>query len=41
VRTQAWAAQVEALAETLCARVNARLGRSAAQGLDVHVAAER
>lgn len=41
VRTAAWAAQVDALAETLCARVNARLGRSAARGIDVHVAAER
>jgi predicted nucleic acid-binding Zn ribbon protein len=38
VRSQAWATQVEALAEALLARVNARLGRTAAVGLDVHVA---
>jgi hypothetical protein len=31
---------VEALAPDLCTRVNARLGRSAAAGLDVRVAAE-
>lgn len=40
-RTPAWASQVEALGETLCARVNARLGRTAARGLDVHVAPDR
>lgn len=39
VRSAAWAAQVEALAPDLCARVNARLGRHAAAGLAVHVAA--
>jgi Dna[CI] antecedent DciA-like protein len=39
--TPAWASQIEAVAEALCARVNARLGRSAAQGLDVRVAPER
>jgi Dna[CI] antecedent, DciA len=38
VRSPAWAAQVEALAEVLLGRVNARLGRTAAVGLDVHVA---
>lgn len=41
VRTAAWAGQVEALGPELCARVNARLGRGAAAGIDVHVAAER
>jgi Dna[CI] antecedent, DciA len=38
VRTPAWAAQVEALAEALCSRVNSRLRRTAAMGIDVHVA---
>lgn len=41
VRTPAWAAQVRELAPVLCERVNARLGRIVAHGLDVHVAAER
>jgi Dna[CI] antecedent, DciA len=41
VRTQAWATQVTALAPVLCERVNARMGRTVASGLDVHVAAER
>lgn len=41
VRTQTWAAQVETLAPTLCSRVNERLGRPAAQGLDVRLAPER
>jgi hypothetical protein len=41
VRTQAWAAQVTALAGALCERVNARMGRTVARGLDVHVAAEK
>jgi hypothetical protein len=41
VRTHAWAAQVTALADALCERVNARMGRTVARGLDVHVAAER
>lgn len=41
VRTRAWAAQVETLAPTLCSRVNSRLGRAAAVGLDVRIAAER
>jgi hypothetical protein len=41
VRTPAWAAQVTALAPVLCDRVNARMGRVVAHGLDVHVAAER
>jgi hypothetical protein len=30
-----WAAQVELLAGEICARVNARLGRTAARGLDI------
>jgi predicted nucleic acid-binding Zn ribbon protein len=38
-RSAAWATQVEALAADLCARVNARLGRPRATGLDVHLAA--
>jgi hypothetical protein len=37
VTDREWATQVEALAEELCARVNARLGRVAARGLDVKV----
>jgi predicted nucleic acid-binding Zn ribbon protein len=41
VRTEAWAAQVRELAPVLLERVNARLGRPVASGLDVHVAAER
>jgi len=41
VRTPGWAAQVESLAPILCARVNARLGRAAAAGLDVRIAPER
>jgi hypothetical protein len=41
VRTQAWATQVTALAPVLCERVNARLGRVIAHGLDVRVAPER
>lgn len=39
VRTAEWATQVRDLAPILCERVNARLGRAVAQGLDVHVAA--
>ncbi len=41
VRTEAWAAQVRELAPVLCELLNARLGRTVASGLDVHVAAER
>jgi hypothetical protein len=41
VRSQAWAAQVRELAPVLVERVNARLGRTVASDLDVHVAAER
>jgi hypothetical protein len=41
VRSAGWAAQVDALSPDLCARVNERLGRGAAIGLDVRVAAER
>ncbi len=40
-RSAAWAAQVEALAPELCERVNARLGRPVAVGLEVRVAPER
>jgi hypothetical protein len=41
VRSQAWGAQVETLADALLGRVNARLGRRAAVGIDVHVAPAR
>jgi hypothetical protein len=36
-RTAGWAAQVEANAPALCARVNARLGALAVRSLDVRV----
>ncbi len=39
VTDQAWADQVQALADEICARVNARLGRPAARGLDIRVGA--
>ena len=35
--TQGWAEQVERLASQLCQRVNARLGRAVAVGLEVRV----
>jgi hypothetical protein len=41
VRTKAWADQVTELAPLLCERVNARVGRSVAQGLSVHLAPDR
>ncbi len=41
VSTPGWASQIEALAPVLCARVNERLGRPAAAGLDVRLAPER
>lgn len=34
---QEWARQLEALSGELCARINARLGRTAARGLDIRV----
>ncbi|HEX9241773.1 MAG TPA: DciA family protein [Anaeromyxobacter sp.] len=37
----AWAAQLRELAPVLCEQLNARLKRTVATGLDVHVAAER
>jgi predicted nucleic acid-binding Zn ribbon protein len=37
VTDTAWAEQVAALADEICARINARLGRSAARGLDIRV----
>jgi len=37
VASPEWAVQVEALASELCARVNARLGRTAARGLDIRI----
>ncbi len=39
--TPAWAAQVETLAPVLGGRVNDRLGRQAATGIQVHVSARR
>jgi predicted nucleic acid-binding Zn ribbon protein len=41
VRSEAWAAQLRDLAPVLCERVNTRLGRTVASGLDVHLAPER
>ncbi len=38
-RTPGWAAQASALAQTICDRINARLGRCVARDLDVRVAA--
>jgi hypothetical protein len=32
-----WAAQLSALGDEICGRINARLGRTAARGLDVRV----
>jgi hypothetical protein len=40
VRSAAWAPQIAALASTLCAQVNARLGREVALAIDVHLASE-
>ncbi|HYG66955.1 MAG TPA: DciA family protein [Anaeromyxobacteraceae bacterium] len=40
VRSADWAAQLLSLEATLCGRVNERLGRMLARGLDVRVAAE-
>jgi Dna[CI] antecedent, DciA len=37
VSDQEWASQVEALADEICARVNVRLGRPAAPGLDIRI----
>ena len=36
-----WATEVVALSDEICARINARLGRTAARGLDVRVGAFR
>ncbi|WP_242345580.1 DciA family protein [Anaeromyxobacter terrae] len=41
VRSEEWAAQLVALESPLCERVNARLGRVVASGLEVRVAPER
>jgi hypothetical protein len=41
VRTEDWAAQVRALEAELCARVNARLDRTVARGLEIRVGPER
>jgi hypothetical protein len=40
VRTPDWGRQIEELEREICDRVNARLGRPAARGLDVRVAPE-
>jgi hypothetical protein len=40
VRSAAWGAQLAALEGEICARVNARLGREVASGLDLRVAPE-
>lgn len=39
--SQAWAAQLRELAPVICERVNRRLRRTVALGLDVHVAPPR
>lgn len=41
VSGEAWAAQLRALERELCARVNERLGREAARGLEIRVGADR
>jgi predicted nucleic acid-binding Zn ribbon protein len=41
VSDQAWADQVRTLEREVCARVNARLGRTAVQGLEIRVGADR
>lgn len=41
VRSEEWAAQLVAAEGLLCERVNARLGRLVARGLEVRVAPER
>ncbi len=41
VSDQAWADQLRALEREVCARVNARLGRDAARGLELRVGAAR
>ncbi len=40
-RSEEWATQLVALESPLCERVNARLGRVVARGLEVRVAPER
>jgi predicted nucleic acid-binding Zn ribbon protein len=41
VSDEAWAQQLRALEQELCVRVNARIGREVASGLDVRVGAAR
>lgn len=41
VRSPEWAAQLAELSQTLCDRVNARLGRAVAAGLEIRVAPEQ
>lgn len=40
VRGPAWAPQVTALEQVICERVNQRLGREIARGIDVHLSAD-
>ena len=40
VRSSAWAEQVRSIAPVLCERVNERLRRTVATGMDVHLAAD-
>jgi len=40
-RSQAWADQLAAAAPLLCERVNARLRRRVAEGLEIRLAPER
>ncbi len=40
VSDEAWAEQLRALEQELCSRVNARLGRATARGLEVRVGAQ-
>jgi predicted nucleic acid-binding Zn ribbon protein len=41
VRSEAWASQLAALEPQICARINDRLGRDAARGLEIRVAPGR
>lgn len=37
VRTESWAGQLAAAEQLVCERVNARLGRTAARGLEIRI----
>src|SRR4051794_9285141 len=41
VRSAAWAGQLATLEAEICARVNARMGREVARGLEIRLAPER